>query len=144
MTDTIIRELVLPATPEAVWAKSFGSPAALSTWFPERIEGEFVLGEPFVLVWGEHRSQCRLTEFTPARALSYQWHPGDAFTLDDHPAEELTTVRFMLEPTEGGTKVTMTESGFERIAESRRAWAFGQNNGGWDEELAKLPLAYSA
>lgn len=142
--DSIERELIIPASPDVVWAKSFGSPEALASWFPQTIEGEYRLGGSFYLIWGEHRSQALMTEFKPGEALSYQWHPGDAYELDSHPREELTTVRFTLEPVAEGTRVRMVESGFANIDESRREWAMGQNTGGWDEELAKLPKGYEA
>jgi hypothetical protein len=83
-----------------------------------------------------------MTEWEPGRALSYQWHPGEAYALDAMPESELTTVRFELLPQDGGTLVRMTESGFANIAESRAIKAFEANNGGWDEELAKLPKGY--
>jgi uncharacterized protein YndB with AHSA1/START domain len=142
--DAIERELILPAAPDDVWAKSFGSPEALASWFPQSIEGDYRLGGSFYLIWGEHRSQALMTEFDPGRALAYQWHPGDAFDLDSHPREQLTTVRFTLEAVEEGTMVRMVESGFSSIGEDRRAWALEQNTGGWDEELAKLPQGYAA
>lgn len=142
--DTIERELLLPAGPDEVWRRSFGSPDALSSWFPEKVEGQFAVGESFFLVWGEHRCEALLVELEEAKALAYQWHPGDAHMIDDLPREELTTVRFTLEPCDEGTRVTMVESGFAKIAEARREWALGQNTGGWDEELAKLPKGYAA
>jgi len=142
--DAIERDLLLPASPEVVWEKSFGSPEALSSWFPEKIEGDYSPGGTFFLIWGEHRCEARLTEFTPGRALAYQWHPGDIYTLDTFPAEELTTVRFTLEPEGESTRVRMVESGFSRIREERRAAALKANTGGWDEELAKLPKGYAA
>lgn len=140
--DAIERELNLPAPPSEVWDRSFGTPEALSDWFPERVEGTFEIGKNFFLIWGEHRCEARLVEFEPPTAFAYQWHPGEAAMLSDRPESELTTVRFTLAASEGGTKVTMIESGFSNIAEDRRDWAFGQNDGGWDEELPKLSKQY--
>ena len=142
--DAIERELVLPASPSVAWEKSFGSPSALSSWFPERVEGEFATGASFFLIWGEHRCEARLVEFVPGQVLAYQWHPGDALMIADRPENELTTVRFTLAPHEKGTLVRMVENGFSNIDVSRREYALGQNTGGWDEELAKLPKGYAA
>lgn len=141
--DTIDRTLVLPSDPMTVWNRSFGSADALTTWFPQRIEGDYGPGGTFHLVWGEHRSQARIVEWEEGRLLAFQWHPGDAYELDAFPEGELTTVRFTLAPCPDGTEVTMVESGFSRIAESRRETALKQNTGGWDEELAKLLPTYA-
>lgn len=140
--DNIRREVVVRATPDEVWAKSFGTPEALSSWFPDKVEGDFGPQGVFTLVWGEHRSQCRMIEFSPPSVLAFQWHPGDAYTLEDHPAGEMTTVRFVLSDDPGGTRVVLEESGFDSIDVSRRDWAYGRNHEGWDEELAKLPSGY--
>ncbi len=141
-TDVIEREVFLPAPMDVVWEKSFGSGEALSGWFPQTVEGDYIQGGVFYLIWGEHRCQCRLIELNPTTSLAYQWHPGEAYNLDAHPESELTTVRFTLAPHDGGTLVTMIESGFANIPDPRHAHALGENTGGWDEELAKLPLQY--
>ncbi len=142
--DTIEREVILPAAPEVVWERSFASPSALASWFPETVEGDYQDGGVFYLIWGQHRVEAQLVEYVPGQALAYQWHPGDAYTLDTFPREELTTVRFTLEPHPDGTLVRMVESGFAKVAEARRAHALKENTGGWDEELAKLPKGYAA
>jgi uncharacterized protein YndB with AHSA1/START domain len=143
MSDSITRELVLPAPPDVVWAKSFGSPDALTSWFPEHIEGDFTLHGEFFLIWGEHRCQCRMVEFQAPHTLAYQWHPGDTNLLDQYPESELTTVRFTLEPHGEHTKVTIHESGFANISVDRRDHCITENNEGWDSELAKLLPTYA-
>ncbi len=142
IADSISRSVFVNAAPVVVWERSFATPAALASWFPDRIEGEFVLGQTFALIWGEHRCEARLVEIVPCQSLAYQWHPGDTFTLDALPESELTTVRFTLAESSGGTTITVVETGFSKIAESRAAFAFEQNNAGWDEELPKLSRSY--
>ncbi len=142
--DSIERELTLPAQPAEVWRRSFATPEALSSWFPEKIEGSFEVGNSFFLVWGEHRCEALLVDYIEGQSLAYQWHPGDALMLDARPRSELTTVRFTLEPCDEGTRVKLVEDGFAAIPEDRRNYALEQNNAGWDEELAKLPKGYAA
>lgn len=144
ISDTIEHELTLPASPEVVWEKSFATGAALSSWFPEKVDGEFSEGSEVFFIWGEHKCQARIVEYVPGSVLAYQWHPGDAMMLNERPEDELTTVRFTLTSVENGTKVRMVESGFSKIAESRASYALGENTKGWVEELAKLPQGYSA
>ena len=94
--------------------------------------------------WGEHKTEVRIVTVDPPNTLAYQWHPGDVHTLDQFPESELTTVSFHLTPHGTGTKVTVIETGFDKIAEDRQAWALEQNNNGWDEEFAKLPKTYES
>lgn len=144
MQNTITRELVLPADPNTVWDKSFGTPSALASWFPEKADVEFVPNATGIFSWGEHRCEIRIVTVDPPHTLAYQWHPGDMNVLSDFPEEELTTVTFTLESHPEGTKVTMIESGFANIPESRHANAIKENTNGWTEELAKLPKMYVA
>jgi uncharacterized protein YndB with AHSA1/START domain len=144
MQDTITHELILPADPNTVWKKSFGSPEAFSSWFPEKADVEFTPGATGFFSWGEHKCEVRIVEVDPPLTLAYQWHPGDMYVLADHPESELTTVTFTLEADPKGTKVTMIESGFANIPEARHINAIKENTKGWAEELAKLPKTYEA
>ncbi|ARU40939.1 hypothetical protein CCB80_07185 [Armatimonadetes bacterium Uphvl-Ar1] len=138
MQNEIVRELIIPAVPQTVWDRSFATPGALSSWFPERIEGNFKSGGTFLLIWGEHRCEARLTELNPPTTFAYQWHPGEACSLTDYPEEQFTSVTFTLHPHPDGTKVVMTETGFANIPVQRQAIALTENTSGWDDELKKL------
>ena len=56
----------------------------------------------------------------------------------DYSAEPTTLVEFRLEETAGGTAVTITESGFDRLPSTRRAEAFRMNEAGWTGQSKKL------
>jgi uncharacterized protein YndB with AHSA1/START domain len=71
----------------------------------------------------------------PETRFSWRWHPG---APDPPPGEEPTLVEFRLSDEEGGTRVTVIESGFERVDLARRAKAFQQNAEGWDIQVAAL------
>ena len=45
---------------------------------------------------------------------------------------------FTLEDAEGGTRITVTETGFDRLFESRRAHVLEQNEGGWKHQMASI------
>jgi uncharacterized protein YndB with AHSA1/START domain len=136
--DQISRVLILPASPEEVFRRSFGSPEAISSWFAETVTGDFEVGGTIALIWGKHRCECRVTALEPGVCFEYQWHPGEACALHAFPEGELTTVRFELYPHPEGTELRLVETGFERIPYARRGTTFGENSNGWDEELAKL------
>jgi len=50
----------------------------------------------------------------------------------------MTLVEFQLDEGPGGTELTVTESGFDRIPLSRRATAFRSNEGGWSEQVKNV------
>jgi hypothetical protein len=47
-------------------------------------------------------------------------------------------VEFRLEATAGGTLLTVTESGFEKIPAARRDEAFRKNDGGWAQQMRNI------
>jgi hypothetical protein len=50
----------------------------------------------------------------------------------------MTLVVFRLEEAEGGTLVTVTESGFDQLFPSRIAKVLGENESGWKYQMAAL------
>lgn len=67
----------------------------------------------------------------PERYFSFRWHPYAIEEGVDYSAEPTTLVSFTLEDADGGTSLTIVESGFDAIPESRRAKAFSMNARGW-------------
>jgi uncharacterized protein YndB with AHSA1/START domain len=71
----------------------------------------------------------------PPRLFSWRWIPG----ADQPEGESTTLVEFRLEETEdGGTLLTITESGFDRLSLSYRAKAFQDNTRGWDGQAKSI------
>ena len=56
----------------------------------------------------------------------------------DYSAEPTTLVEFRLEEADGGTLLTVVESGFDQIPLHRRAEAFRMNDGGWTEQMKNI------
>ncbi|MCB1058354.1 MAG: SRPBCC family protein [Acidobacteria bacterium] len=149
-TDRIQKQVVLHAPLERVWraitdAREFGG------WFGMRLDGPFVAGErvtgeivpttadPEV---AEHqkpyagvRFDLFIEDIEPMRRFSYRWHPGAVDPDIDTSKEPTTLVVFELEEVPEGTKLTITESGFDAIPLARRAAVFEQNEMGWEGQL---------
>jgi uncharacterized protein YndB with AHSA1/START domain len=71
----------------------------------------------------------------PERLLTWRWHPGS----EKPPAgEQPTLVEFHLADEDGGTRVTVIETGFDQLSAARRAKAFEENSQGWTEQMAAL------
>jgi hypothetical protein len=56
----------------------------------------------------------------------------------DYSSEPQTLVEFRLEATAQGTRLTVTESGFEKIPAGRRPEAFRMNEGGWAQQMKNI------
>jgi uncharacterized protein YndB with AHSA1/START domain len=146
--DKIEKKIVLKAPRSRVWraiadAKEFG------TWFRMELEGSFAPGarirgrstEPgYEHVTGD----LTIEKVEPERLLSYRWHPYAIDPNVDYSGEPTTLVEFRLEEVSGGTELTVTESGFDRIPAARRAEAFRMNAQGWTEQLKRIERHVSA
>lgn len=138
----IDRSIEITAPPERVW-RALTSAAELSAWFQVRIEGDI---RPESEVWmtsvhPEHAGQrfrVRITEMTASRRLVWEWDPGEVDPAVDYSHEPRTTVTFMLDPTPRGTRLTVSETGFDQIALARRAKVYQDNSQGWAEVLVWL------
>jgi uncharacterized protein YndB with AHSA1/START domain len=148
--DRIEKTVVLRAPHDRVWqaitdAKQFGA------WFGVEIDGSFVAGKAVVgkivptQVDAEIAKQQEpytgmsiewiVERIEPMRLFSFRWHP---FAIDpkvDYSSEPTTLVTFELADVEGGTRLTITESGFDKIPLERRAKAFAANEGGWAKQI---------
>ncbi len=141
-TDRIETKIVLRASRSRVWraistAKEFGA------WFRMNLEGEFAEGATIrgrITHPGyEHVTVDMLVErIDPERYFSYRWHPYAIDPAVDYSAEPTTLVEFSLEDTEGGTVLTIVESGFDRIPLARRAEAFRMNDQGWAGQIKNI------
>ena len=75
-------------------------------------------------------------QMEPERLFSWRWQPGGDSDID--PAEPTTLVVFELEEVPEGTRLTVTETGFDRIPVARRAKAYRENDAGWTGQFEAL------
>ncbi|HLJ84669.1 MAG TPA: SRPBCC family protein [Candidatus Eremiobacteraceae bacterium] len=145
-TDRIEKHILLRAPQERVWS-AISDSAQFGSWFGMELNGPFAAGahvtgkiKPTTVDAEVAKMQEKyagtpvslfVERFEPMRTLSFRWHP---FALDpavDYSKEPMTTVTFTLEQAEGGTMLTVIESGFDAIPVKRRADAFEANEEGW-------------
>lgn len=74
----------------------------------------------------------------PDQFFSFRWHPYAIEPGVDYSAEPTTRVSFTLEDAGAGTRLTIVESGFDAIPESRRAKAFTMNSNGWNGQAENI------
>jgi hypothetical protein len=69
------------------------------------------------------------------------FHLAPLYAVDpgaDYSAEPPTLVEFRLEAAGAGTRLTVTESGFDRIPAGRRREAFRMNGAGWAGQIKNI------
>jgi len=138
----IDRSIEIQAPPERIW-RALTNAAELAAWFQVTIEGEIAPGREVWMtsVHPQHTGQrflVRFVEMTPPRRFAWQWHPGAVDANVDYSREPWTTVTFALEPIASGTRLTVSETGFDAISLERRARVYRDNSQGWTEVLGWL------
>ena len=145
-TDRIEKRVFLRAPQERVW-RAVSDAAEFGSWFGVELDGKFAPGaemrgriKPTTADADVAKMQEKYTgtpmtfyveRFEPMRVLSFRWHPFAIDNSVDYSKEPMTLVTFTLEPAEGGTNLTVVESGFNAIPIARRAGAFEANEEGW-------------
>ena len=139
-TDRIVKTTVLRAPRSRVW-RALTDPIEFSRWFGCDLKDPFVPGArvrgPVTHPGYQHLTMdITIDQVQPERLFSWQWHPGGDTHID--PSEPMTTVVFELDDVPEGTRLTVTETGFDRIPPARRGKAFRENEDGWTEQLENL------
>jgi uncharacterized protein YndB with AHSA1/START domain len=144
-TDRIEKKVQLAAPRSRVW-RALTNSDEFGEWFRVKLEDKFAEGKtvrgPILHKGYEHMTMEMMIErIEPERYFSYRWHPYAIDPKVDYDKEPTTLVEFLLEEANGGTALTIIESGFDRIPLARRAEAFKMNDHGWTGQ-AKNIAAY--
>ena len=135
ITDRIQKHVQVSARRSRVW-RAIADAEEFGTWFRMKIDRPFapgatVLGRVGIPGYEHVTVEMLIETMEPEHYFSYRWHPYAVDPAVDYAAEPMTFVEFRLEDTAGGTAITITESGFDRLPASRRAEAFRMNESGW-------------
>ena len=141
-TDRIEKKFTVAAPRSRVW-RAISDSQEFGTWFRMRLDGPFVAGKQMtgnITHPGyEHvKVDMVVDRIQPESYFSYRWHPHAIGPASDYENEPMTLVEFMLEEVNGGTAVTIVESGFDRVPLARRAEAFRMNEKGWEGQAKNL------
>jgi uncharacterized protein YndB with AHSA1/START domain len=135
----IERSIFIRAPRARVW-RAIADVGEFAAWFQVKAEGTLTPGER-VRMTTTHPDYAGITffvnvqEIEPERRLSWRWQPGSEQVPEDDPT---TLVEFTLAEEEGGTRVTVVESGFDQLALARRAKAYEENSTGWEYQMGAL------
>jgi uncharacterized protein YndB with AHSA1/START domain len=139
-TDRIEKTTLLRAPRSRVW-RALTDPAQFSEWFGATLKDPFLPGArvqgPVTYPGYEHLTMdITIDRVEPERLFSWRWHPGGDPDVD--PSEPATLVVFQLEEVAEGTRLTVTETGFDRIPPARRTKAYRENEEGWTGQLENI------
>ncbi|GAB3508866.1 SRPBCC domain-containing protein [Amycolatopsis cihanbeyliensis] len=137
--DRIEREILIDAPVERVWSlvtepgwwiSDAGDRAGRRRWREGDLE---VVEDPR---YG--RFPVRLERTEPRQYVAYRW--SSAFPGENPGEGNSTLIEFWLSERDGGTVLRVAESGFAALetTDEVRERAFGDNTGGWAEQLDVL------
>ena len=142
MTNQIEKTITLKAPIARVW-RAITDAAEFGSWFRVKLDGAFAPGEVSRghmtypgyehLVW-----EARIERMEAQHLFSFTWHPYAVDPKVDYSSEPSTLVEFRLEASEGGTRLTITETGFDAMPAHRREEAFVRNEGGWTTQVQNI------
>jgi uncharacterized protein YndB with AHSA1/START domain len=141
-SDRITQSVVIQAPRARVW-RALTDHEEFGAWFRVKLDGPFVPGKPstgrITHPGYEHvRWEAIVERIEPQALFSFRWRPYAIDPKVDYSAEPRTLVEFQLEDAPGGTKLTVTESGFDGIPAHRRDEAFRMNNQGWAAQMTNI------
>ena len=154
-TDRIEKRVVLKAPRARVW-RAISDAGEFGAWFGVELKGRFAVGETIrgtfpalnqdaivahqkklglvpskVRKLEENMVFCTVERIEPEHTFSFRWIPYGIDAEADPDSEPTTLVEFHLEDVPEGTRLTIVESGFDRVPAHRRERAFRMNDGGW-------------
>jgi uncharacterized protein YndB with AHSA1/START domain len=142
-TDRIERKVVIEASQARVW-RAVSDAGEFGDWFGVNFKGKtFVAGKhiqgKITYPGYDHLNmEVFIEQIVPQQLLTFRWHPYAVDPKVDYSHEPTTLVEFELKEVEGGTMLTVVESGFEKIPLARRADAFRMNSSGWEQQMENI------
>jgi uncharacterized protein YndB with AHSA1/START domain len=147
MTDRIVKTVELKAPVSRVW-RALTDHEEFGQWFRVKLDEPFKPGAvssgQMTYPGYEHYPWLAVVErMEPERLFSFRWHDFDEKSGIDVAKQPTTLVEFRLEPTAEGTRLTITESGFEALSNPRRLEVLRGNTEGWNIQANNI-AAYVA
>lgn len=140
--DRIERSADLTAPVSRVW-RAVTDHAEFGAWFGVNLEGPFKVGEeahgPITSPGYEHVIwRAVIQAIDPEQYFAFTWHPYAIDPKFDYSEEIPTLVEFRLDPVPAGTRLTLTESGFNDLPDDRRKEAFPNHEKGWTQQMKNI------
>lgn len=142
LQDRIEKSIEIHAPVSSVW-RALTDHNEFGAWFRVALDAPFAVGEVATgkITWPgyEHLAwHAVVQQIDPEQYFAFTWHPYAVDPAVDYSEETPTLVEFHLQPTPGGTRLTVTESGFSDIPDARRDVAFLRNSEGWTQQMTNI------
>ncbi len=142
VTDRIEKSVTLAAPRSRVW-RAISDARELNKWFGVNLEPPFVVGQEtsgkISIPNYDHLSMTIWIEtLEPETRMAFRWHPNANDEGVDYSTEPMTLVTFTLSDVDGGTRLTVVETGFDALPEARRGPAFMGNSSGWEGQMKRI------
>jgi len=132
----IERSIVIKADQARVW-KALTTPTEIAKWFQVFNFDQLKAGQRIHTSWEPNdavdfnETFGEITLVEPISRFGFSWQVA-------LPDPTSTFVIFDLETTADGTRVTVTETGWEALPADQREKRFNDNSGGWAEMIQSL------
>jgi uncharacterized protein YndB with AHSA1/START domain len=143
LTDRIERKVLLKAPRARVW-RALSDATEFGRWFgvdfkdKSFVAGKTVQGTVTYPGYEHLTMEIMIERVVPQQLLSWRWHPAAIDPKVDYSQEPTTLVVFELHEVDGGTMLTVVESGLDKIPLARRADVFRMNSSGWDQQMESI------
>jgi len=140
--DRIEKVVELSAPVSRVWS-ALTDHIQFGEWFRVRLDGPFAVGATTTgnITYPGHEDMKWVSvteEITPERRFVFSWPPSAVDPDTTYSADAKVTVEFDLEPTERGTRLTITETGFTHFPVRKRLDILRSNAEGWDIQAKNI------
>jgi uncharacterized protein YndB with AHSA1/START domain len=140
--DQICKQVRLQSSLPRVW-RALSDSAEFGAWFGMRIDGLFEVGSKLAAV--STSQECSgmgfdlwIERIDPETDFAFRWKPSTSEPGRDVSHDPTTLVHFQLKAIDGGTELTVTESGFDAFPEDLRTLFFQRNEGGWAFQIEAI------
>lgn len=143
MTDAITKYVEIASPVAKVW-DALTNHEKFGTWFRVALDQPFVVGQPSsgrmtYPGYEDYPWTARIVAVEPMSYFAFQWPAtGGDKELDVEDVARWTLVEFRLEPLENGTRLTVIESGFDKVPEPRRSNVMRDNERGWAGQMQNI------
>ena len=137
-TFSIRRSIRIAASQPKVW-EAVTAPEHISRWFGQTEFGGRGAGATGTMSWpGRQPIPLLIEAIEPQRMVAYRWNNDDASGVvpEVFDGQSSTRFTFTLEPVDGGTQLTVEETGFEVTSDAVENLYRHQQ--GWTSELDTL------
>ena len=142
MADRIVKTVELKAPVARVW-RALTDHNEFGQWFRVKLdqpfkEGTLSTGKMTYPGYEDYPWRAVVERMEHERLFSFRWHDFDEKSGVDVSRQPTMLVEFRLEPSAEGTRLTITESGFEALPDHRRLEVLRSNTHGWNIQAENI------